>query len=76
MPELPEDFQRMMVYRTVYGEVRDRLERYCTDVTPEVIRRDPFRGTRLNPESLHDPEARQAISEAVEDAIAGRRPKR
>jgi hypothetical protein len=75
MAELSEDFQRTIVYRIVYGAVRDRLERYHTDVTPEIIRRDPFRGTRLNPVSLHDPETCQAVAEAVEDVIAGRRPK-
>jgi hypothetical protein len=75
MAELSENFQRMMVYRIVYGAVRDRLERCHTDVTPEVIRRDPLQGTRIDSESLHDPETRQAIAEAVEDAIAGLRPR-
>jgi hypothetical protein len=75
MAELSDDFQRAIIYRTVYGAVRDRLERYYSDVTPEVIRRDPLHGTRINPESLHDPETRQAVVEAVDDAIAGRRPK-
>jgi hypothetical protein len=71
MAELSEDFQRMMVYRIVYGAVRDRLERYYTDVTPEVIRRDPLQGTRINPEGLNAPETCQVVAEAVEDAIEG-----
>ena len=75
MAELPEDFQRMMAYRIVYGAVRNRMEMYYVDVTPEDIRRDPLQGTRIDPKNLHDPETRQVIVEAVEDAIANRRPK-
>jgi hypothetical protein len=44
-------------------------------VTSEVIRRDPLHGTRINPESLRDAETCHVIAEAVEDAIARRRPK-
>jgi hypothetical protein len=70
-----DEVQRVVLYRIVYGAVRGRVERYYAPDDPASIRRDPLRGLHLDPSTVTGPEDRAAIAEAVEDAIAGRRPK-
>jgi hypothetical protein len=67
---------RQVVYRTVYGHVRDRLERLGIHERDDAIRANPLDGMRpLAPEQAEDPETAKAVAEAIDDAMVKRRPK-
>jgi hypothetical protein len=70
-----EGFTLAVLYRMVYGRTRDRLSVYYVDDPPEAIRAEPLQGLTINPVVLADPEAAETIREAVEDALACRRPR-
>jgi hypothetical protein len=68
-------YNRMLVYRAVYGACRNRLAPYCTPESPESVRADPIRGLRLAHGVTDDPEFPGLVREAVEDAVEGRPPR-
>lgn len=71
-----EEFVLNVLYREVYGHIRDQVERFYVTTDLDAIRADPLRGLGLfDPAMLADPEVKEVIAEAVEDAIAGRRPR-
>jgi hypothetical protein len=70
-----EGFGLAVLYRLVYGRACERLERYYASDTPEAVRAHPLDGLRVKPEVMADPEAAEVIAEAVDDAIARRRPR-
>ena len=65
-----------VLYRVVYGRARDRLGKFYCEQSPEAIRADPLAGLGpLDPLLATEPETAETINEAVEDALAGRRPR-
>ena len=73
---MDDSFRLGVVYRVVYGHVRDQLDRDHVTTDVERLRREPTEGLAgFDREALADPEVGEAVSEAVEDAIAGRRPR-
>jgi hypothetical protein len=71
----PEDFGLAILYRMVYDSACRRLEQFYCEEPPESVRADPLRWLHIPAEQLADPRVRATVEEAVEDAIAGRRPK-
>ena len=72
---LQEGFSRAVLYRRVYGKIRDRMDRVVDPESPEQLRSDPLHGLApLDPAVAEDPETAEAIRDAVEDALSGRRP--
>ena len=65
----------MLTYRRVYGAARERLERYYAEEAAGSVRADPLRGLRFDDGVTADPGFNGLVREAVEDAIAGRRPR-
>jgi hypothetical protein len=64
-----------MVYRRVFGFVRDRIERGSVYSDPAELRVDPAEAAGcLDPATLADPDVQRVIAEAIADAKAGRRP--
>ena len=73
---LQEGFNRAVLYRRVYGKILDRLDRVVDPESPEQLRNDPLQGLApLDPAVAQDPETAEAIRDAVEDALSGRRPR-
>ena len=71
-----DDFGRSILYRRVYGSILDRLARVIKLETPEEIREAPLQGlAALDLGLADDPEVAETISEAVDDALFGRRPR-
>ena len=65
-----------IVYRLVYGRARDRLGKFYCEQSPEQIRAAPLAGLGpFAPALTENPEFAGAVQQAVEDALAGRRPK-
>ena len=64
-----------LLYRRVYEYTPRRMGRLYTADGPQAIRRDPLAGLSVNPLVLAMPQAPDVIAEAVEDPIAGRRPR-
>lgn len=65
-----------ILYRRVYGRARDRLGKFYLEQAPEAIRADPLAGLgRFDPALTDDPEFSGTVRAAVEDALAGRRPR-
>ena len=75
MSELEADYRRMLDYRLVYGACRERPERCYAEGPAESVLADPLWGVRIDPEGLADPEVKQLVREAAEDAVDGRRPR-
>jgi hypothetical protein len=64
-----------MIYRRVFGFVRDRIERGSVYDDPTELHVDPAKAAgRLGPATLEDPDVQRTILEAIADAKAGRRP--
>jgi hypothetical protein len=70
-----DDIKFEILYRMVYGAACDRLELMYAEEPPESVRADPLRGLSIPAEQLADPRAKEAVTKAVEDALAGRRPR-
>ena len=70
-----EPFHQGVLYRRVYAHVLDQARRFYAEVDPAELRAEPLQGLNIAPETLADPEAAEVLAEAVEDALAGRRPR-
>ena len=71
-----EEFRHQVLCRLVYGHIRNRVERYYVEADVAGLRADPLAGLGPVDQSvLEDPEAQEMIREAVEDALAGRKPR-
>jgi hypothetical protein len=65
-----------VLYRLVYGQCRDRLGEFYREQSPETIRDHTLAGLgTFDPAMTNDPEFTGTVSEAVEDALAGRKPR-
>ena len=73
---MEDDFGCSILYRRVYGSILDRLERVIKLETTEEIRATPLQGLEaLDLALADDPAVAETISEAVDDALFGRRPR-
>jgi hypothetical protein len=71
-----ENLTLEVLYRLVYGRCRDRLGKFYCEQSPETIRAAPLDGLGpFDPALTDDPEFTGTVREAVEDALAGRRPR-
>ncbi len=69
-------FTFQVVYRRVYGRARDRLGKFYLEQSPEAIRADPLAGLgSFDPSIADDPGFGMAVRDAIDDALAGRRPR-
>jgi hypothetical protein len=65
-----------VLYRLIYGRARDRLGKFYFEQSPEAIRADPLACLGpVDPALAADPETAETIKEAVDDALAARRPR-
>jgi hypothetical protein len=71
-----DEFRHRVLYRLVYGHVRNRVERYYVEADVAGLQADPLTGLGPVGQSvLDDPEVEEILREAVEDALAGRKPR-
>ena len=65
-----------MLYRLVFGHVRNRVELYYFEADVAGLRAEPLAGLGPVDQSVvEDPEVNELLREAVEDALAGRKPR-
>jgi hypothetical protein len=76
---MTDEFMLNLLYRRVYTSARDRMDREPLTLDREPIHRR-IRATPLedvgplDPPLAEDPQVLEVIRDAVEDALAGRRP--
>ena len=73
---MDDPFALLVLYRMVYGRARERVAGSAFREPPEAVVAEPLLGVGpLEPTSAENPEAAAVIRDAVDDALAGRKPR-